>query len=103
MENLIKLGKSPILLIDGHHGVYVPKILAEYIIEGSVKVKNKEHITYELGDLGNPENEFYWDSMNDIMGKVILLDIDGNEYYLEYGDGGDLWAVPEGMNLYEEN
>ena len=32
--------------------------------------------------------------------KAILLDVDGNEYYLTYEDG-DLWAIPVGSD-YDE-
>jgi len=96
MKTTIKLGQSPILLIDSRNGIYIPKMLAEWIIEGSIKVKNRSEILCELAELGNPDNEFYWDSMDDLMRKAILLDIDKNEYYLTYADS-DLWAIPVGM------
>jgi hypothetical protein len=93
---------NAILLVDSRHGIYIPKITAEYIIQGTVKVKNKKDkdILNALGDLGNPENEFYWESWDSLLNKVICLGLDGKEYYLHQDE--DLWAIPVGESFDEK-
>ena len=91
---------TAILIADSHHGIYIPKLIAEDIIERRIKVKNLSAILWELGELGNADNDNYWEAMDDLMRKAILLDVDGNEYYLTYEDG-DLWAIPVGSD-YDE-
>lgn len=92
------------LLIDSRHGVYIPQILGKMILDGELKIKDncfKEQIINNCAEL-IIDNEFYWDEMYDLLGNLTILDADGNEYYVEYGDSGDLFAVPMGMNIYEE-
>jgi hypothetical protein len=88
---------NAILLYDGHHGIYIPKICAEDIIKGYVKVKNIDDIKWELGELGNPDNESYWDAWSNLMGKAIFTNKFGTEYYLYQDD--DVWAVPVGESF----
>jgi hypothetical protein len=89
---------NPILLLDARNGIYNPKLLAEMIIEGSLIVKNKKEITKYLFDLGNVENEFYWDSYLDLSDRVVLLDKWNNEFYLTENDG-DIWCIPMGFDF----
>jgi hypothetical protein len=91
---------NAILLADGHHGIYIPQIIALDIIECRLKVKNFKDIKWELGELGNPDNESYWDAWNQLMDKAIFLNKFGKEYYLHQED--DLWAVPVGEYLIDE-
>ena len=88
---------NAILLIDGHHGIYIPKIIAEDIIEGRLLVKNFDDIKWELSELGNPDNESYWDAWSQLMDKVILLNKNKEEYYIYQDD--DVWAVPVGEEV----
>lgn len=93
---------NAVLLIDGHHGIYIPKIFAEDVIAGNYKVKNKKDaiILESLSELGNPENEFYWEAWADLIGNIILIGLGGQEYYLHQED--DLWAVPVGESFDDE-
>lgn len=85
---------EPILLLDSHHGVYIPKLFAEELIKGVYKVKNREAILKPLAELGNPENQFYWEEWENLLDNCVLLDSKGNEYTLWQNE--DLWAIPEG-------
>jgi len=92
------------LLIDSRNGVYIPQILGKMILNNELRLKDncfKENVINHAKEL-IIDNEFYWDEMNDLLGKLTILDADGNEYYVDYGDSGDLFAVPIGMNIYEE-
>ena len=92
------------LLIDSRNGVYIPQILGQMILNGELRLKDnsfKDNVINHCKEL-IIDNEFYWDEMNDLLGKLTILDADGNEYYVEYGDSNDLFAVPIGMNIYEE-
>lgn len=91
--------EKPILLIDGHHGIYIPKLMALDIIAGNVKCENKNELLWELGELGNPDNECYWEAWEDLLDKAILLDTKGNKFTLYQND--DLWAIPEGYENEE--
>jgi len=85
---------QPQLLLDCHHGMYIPKLFLEQYSSRLVKELTAE----EKRDLNHPEQEFYWDVWNTVIENSILLDDDDNFYYLCENDG-DLWAVPEGKVL----
>lgn len=92
------LDLSPIVLLDSRNGIYNPKLLAEMIINGILKVKNKKEIIKYIGDLGNTENEYYWDSYIQLLDNIIILDEYNNEFYITENDC-DLWLVPIGFDL----
>ena len=87
---------EPVLLVDCHHGIYIPNIFMQEINNGSYKVKNLSEISELFTDLASPENDFYWESWEDMLNNCILIDLKGNEYTLWQND--DLWAVPAGYN-----
>ena len=97
METKIKITNEPVLLLDGNRGIYIPKIFAEEIINGVYRVKNREDLTVLLNDLDSPNNEYYWESWEDLLNNCILLDSKGNEFTLYQND--DLWAIPEGYDM----
>lgn len=92
---------NAILLYDGHHGIYIPKICAEDILSGSLKVKNFDQLKWELSELGNTENESYWDAWTGLMGKGIFTNKWGQEYYLYQDD--DVWAIPVGESFEDDD
>jgi len=92
---------NSILLIDSHHGIYVPRIFGEDIIKGNYKAKNKDQFLHELGELGNPEKEGYFDAWDRISSNIILLDKYNNEYYV-YQHDGNVWAIPSGEEIPED-
>ncbi len=93
------MNKEPILLIDGNQGIYIPKQFAEQVIVGNFICPNKRELLQEWGELGNPNNEFYWESWETVLNDCILLDKDGNRFTLH--QDGDLWAIPEGCEVDE--
>lgn len=99
--NQSNFNENAILVADSHHGIYIPKLVAEEIITGYLKVKNKEDILWELSELGDPENENYWEAWEDLMNQVILTGLKGKEYYL-YQDE-DVWAIPVGESAYADD
>jgi hypothetical protein len=74
-----------VLLVNGAHGVYVPKVFAEFDL-GDWKGIAKEDI--EILKAG-PDREHYWDAWQNILDNARTL-VNGREYAL-YQDG-DLWA-----------
>lgn len=79
------------LLIDGHHGIYIPKLFSEYF---------PEYVTDEQREiLSNTDNELYWDIWEEVLNSTITND-KGEEYILMQDDG-DLWAMPANMEYPE--
>ena len=90
-----------ILVIDSHHGIYIPQLfyqqynsvlIGQMVNDGNVKniEINVTHETWE--DISNVDNEFYWESWEDILGNCKLFS-NGDEYFL-YMNDGDLFAIP---------
>lgn len=88
------------LICDSHHGIYCPQFVMEQIRDRQLLCKNYSEIEKYFTDLSKPDNELYWDAWNDLMNKAILLDKDGNEYYIDQSE--DVWAVPVGM-IFEDH
>lgn len=74
---------EPILLIEGSHGVYIPKIFAQ---------RYSHLFATDYTDLlEGPDNLMYWAVWDDIVDNAEIT-IDGVSYCLyEYGD---LWLMP---------
>ena len=94
------INENAILLADSHHGIYIPKLIAEEIISGNIKVKNREEILSALAELGNPENEFYWEAWEELCDNAVLLGKTGEEFYIYQDD--DVWAIPSKEAPYIE-
>ena len=92
------------LLINSAHGIYIPNILALDIIENRLKCKNKKDksILSALSELGNTENEFYFESFETLLNEAIILDKDNREYYLFQCENGNLWAIEHGKEFETE-
>lgn len=78
------------LLIDGNRGIYIPKLFVENYV--AKYVTNRNDLLGDLAELGNPENEEYWEAWENVLDNAKLIDDDGRECSL-YQDG-DLWAIP---------
>lgn len=85
--------ENAILLVDSHHGIYVPQIFAE---------QNKDLFPSNLQDelkdlLIGPDCEMYWDSWDTVL-NLFEIDYKPNiispntKYVLFQYD--DLWAIP---------
>lgn len=83
------------LLIDGHHGVYVPQVFAEQFDLNEWRINLPDQL--ELQDI---DNLYYWDTWNDVLTNAKYIDKDGHVWTL--WQDGDLWAVCEELLTEEE-
>jgi hypothetical protein len=78
-----------ILLIDSHHGQFIPQIYRETCLKSLV---NYKELINDLQTLKNNEDEWYWEAWYNVLDNAKHATKDGKEYFL-YQDG-DLWAIP---------
>ena len=76
------------LLIDGHHGIYIPQLFCQFYAEKFEGI-NKDDID-EI--MKGSDNNFYWDSWANILDNAFIVR-DGKKYYL-YQDC-DLFLIAE--------
>jgi len=74
------------LLVDGHHGIYVPKVFSESF------VMEKWGLTEDYSQLTDPENLYYWDTWDEVLRDAEMTDKNGDKWWLHQQDG-DLFAV----------
>ena len=83
------------LLVSDSAGVYIP----QSFIDGF----DYRNWGIDIDDvkviLDGPDNEFYWDSWENVLNNAKFVDKDGNEWTLMHD--GDLWAVRHDY-VYEE-
>ena len=84
---------EPILLINGAHGIYLPKIFAQLRFTDSIITPLTDQ---QLQDLSNVDNEHYLDTWEDVL-QGFAIEIDGVTYNLHQDD--DLWLVPDGYDF----
>lgn len=90
---------QPILFLDDHRGVYIPRDFAECIRRECVtyRLYQAEDVTADLEILKRgPDGETYWDTWSDVLDHAIVTDDNGQQFTL-YQDGA-LWLIPEGMS-----
>ena len=89
---------EPILLIDSHHGIYIPKLFCE-----QCNPENTQWVwDYENNKdiLLNLEHELYWDVWQEVLDSAYIINPDNVKYTLY--ENGDLWAIPEGYEFPED-
>ena len=90
--------KEPILLIDSHHGIYLPKVFCE-VYANLVEQEQSENLDICLA---GPDHEDYWDAWEDILDTTHFTE-EGVKYSIgSIGEENDLWAIPEGYE-YDES
>lgn len=77
------------LLCDGHHGVYIPQIMARRLFDAGWS-------GIDLGDVveleaGPYESDWYWDAWNDVLNNAHFTDENGVVWYLHQDE--DLFAA----------
>jgi hypothetical protein len=87
---------NAVLLIDNHHGVYIPQIFGQDLKNNCYRIANFADIDQEDIDIlcAGPDHEFYWESWEYILDNIVLLGLKDVRHCL-YQNDGDLWAVPE--------
>jgi hypothetical protein len=83
---------QPELIINGHHGIYIPQLFAL----GFLKYLEKPLTVEQLDDLRLPDREFYWETWEEILNNAVIV-WKGQRYHLEQDQ--DVWIVPEGSCL----
>jgi len=88
------------LLVSDRHGIYIPQFFCQNYLNYIV---NKDELEEQINDcLEGPDNEFYFESWDDITQQVKLKDDNGDPMTIGYlGESGDLWAIPEGYEYPE--
>jgi hypothetical protein len=81
-----------ILLVDSHHGVFIPQIFAEQFADLLTQEQAK--------DLSSPENEFYFEAWEDVLNNVQVQDKEGKKYNIFQNE--DVWAIPVNMEFPED-
>ncbi len=95
----MKTIEDVVLLADSHHGVYIPQQVVQQYLDHPMwdwsKV-SKEDIDSVLS---GPNDEWYWEAWDSIMGTVIVTDDQGTRYNIMYNE--DLWLVPTDVDESE--
>ena len=86
--------QEPILLLSGHHGIYIPKLFVETYLNHISEVDEDT-----LNDCRFPDSEDYEEAWQEVLDCGILTDVYGKRYILYQNQ--DLWAIPEGQELPE--
>lgn len=87
--------REPELLVDSHHGIYVPQYFAQAYDMRAWHVKPED----EKILLAGPDHEWYWDTCDDVERYAWAYPVKGSrKKYTLYQDG-DLWAIPEGFDF----
>ncbi len=86
------------LLLDGHHGVYIPQLFAQ-------QCTAEQHWKYSDEDrailLAGPDYDEYWDAWDSVLNEAYWIDPkSGNKYYIDQND--DLWMIRDGYHRDEE-
>ena len=81
------MGKSGTsLLLNSARGIYIPQNFVECVDA------NQWHLSeYDVKELSDYNNEFYWDDWNSVLDNAYFVDDRGNKWTL-FQDG-DLWAT----------
>lgn len=92
-----------ILAVDENRGIYAPQQFINYY-GGSLICSDNDYNVIDLtlakdDIISGPDHEFYWDSWDDIINNCHI--IDNGEKYRIY-QNGDIWLIPEDMEIPED-
>lgn len=91
---------EPLLWLDDHRGVYIPRDFANSFEDRNSSVKGVDPETWEILEAG-PDHEVYWEAWNDVQRDAVVTDENGVEYNV-YQDGA-CWLIPVGMEWSDKN
>lgn len=77
------------VLVDGHHGIYVPQVFASKFDPNKFGVESFDP-DYQC-ILHGPGEEYYWESWDALLEKASYKDENGVTWYLNHD--GDLFLV----------
>jgi hypothetical protein len=90
---------EPLLWLDDHRGIYIPRDFASSFLNRSKHVEGVNADDWKILETG-PDHEYYWDVWIEVSDNAIVTDENGVKYRL-YQDG-DLWLIPVGMEWNDE-
>ena len=74
------------LLLNSARGVYIPQNFVECVDA------DEWHLSeYDVKELSDYNNDFYWDAWNSVLDTAYFVDGPGNKWTLS--QDGDLWAL----------
>ena len=90
---------NTLLILDSNRGIYIPQAFALKFGDflGSWSNVNQDDLDTLLE---GPDHEWYWEAWQNICDNAEYMGSDGAKYSL-YQDG-DVWLVPEGMSMEED-
>ena len=74
------------LLVDGHHGIYVPQCFVRNFDLSKWNGIDDD----DIRECDNPDNEFYWESWDNILQNAEYVDDNGHRWGL--WQNNDLWV-----------
>lgn len=95
---MYNLPDTAVLLLSDARGVYIPRDFTSAV--EFTRVHNVTPDDYAILAIG-PDHKEYWEAWMTILDNATITDTDGAEYYL--WQDGDLWAIPVGVSLSEED
>ena len=93
------MNPNAILLVDGHHGVFVPAVFTCKVSYHTISnVSTDDYAALAYG----PDHIEYWEAWDDVLTNATVKSlVTGKEYYLWQDD--DLWLIPVGEDTEEDN
>ena len=79
------------LLIDGHHGIFIPQLFCGYYAENFEGIDPEDIKTCQ-----DPNNQWYWDSWSNILDNAYIIQ-DGKKYIL--WQDMDLFLIEENEEI----
>lgn len=86
------------LICDSHHGIYCPQLTIKDLIDDIVSQLPAEDVQTVLD---GPDNEFYWESWENILNTSFIIDDGENKRYYLYQDE-DVWMLEKGEEFNNE-
>lgn len=85
------------LMCDSHHGIFIPQIMIERLVEAGWNGFS----CGEIADLkeGPDDNEWYWQAWENVLNNAYLHDENGIEWRLHHD--GDLFACHADYDFHE--
>ena len=86
---------EPALLIDGHHGIYIPQIFATRYLTAADCLRCKIPLGYAAA-LGNIDSEIYYEAWENVLNNYVTAT--GETLHQDQ----DVWLIPPGFEWPED-
>jgi hypothetical protein len=88
-----KTVRQPELFVDSHHGIYSWQIAVKSLLPKYQKQIEKQVGKWAIDTVKEgPDNEEYWDAVNEIDSNVCFTNETGQKLYLMTRE--DIWLIP---------